>query len=107
MLRGGCAQSKLGTIHPEHPGITARGAVGSSYAGAGKKTELHQTVSNFSWDLEPFEDSIFALSQVEDGKLGGAVPPLSLLETQLHNNFRIGQETGAVKDPPAAYRDAC
>ena len=74
--------------------------MGSCYSGPGDKSKLHEAVSNLGGEIQPLQHAMFAMSQIEDRKLAGIVRPMSLLETQLHYNFRIGQSVNPVKDPP-------
>ena len=71
--------------------------MGRCYASPRKKTELHQAVASLGGQFQTVKDRLFTVREIEDGGLGREAPALSLLETQLHNTFRIGQQFVGVK----------
>jgi hypothetical protein len=69
------------------------------YAGSRQEAEFHKTMSEFGGKIETVEHSVLSMGEIQDRWMGRGVPPLSLLETQLHNTFRIGHQKAGVKAP--------
>ena len=48
-------------------------------------------------EFQTVEYAVLPVGEIQDGWVEGGASPLSLLETQLHNTFRIGHRNGGVK----------
>ena len=97
MTRRGGAQCDFATIYTEHSGIPTWGAMSCCDAGSWQETELHQAMADLRGKFQTVKHAMLSVGEIQDGRVEGSVPVLSLLETQLHNTFSIGHQNAGVK----------
>ena len=92
------SQCDFKTIHAEYSWIAAWRTARGGYAGSWQKTEFHKAMADLCREFQTVEHAVLPMGEIQDGGVEWGVPPLSLLETQLHNTLRIGHQNAAVKD---------
>ena len=92
-------QRKLRAVHTKYSGIPAWSTLGRCYAGSGQEAKLHQAMPDFRGKFQTVEHRVLPVGKIQDGWLCGNASTLSLLETQLHDTFRIGELDTGVKHP--------